>query len=863
MRDDFSAEVKRTIAARVGNHCSNPGCDKQTSGPQIDPTKALNVGVAAHITAASAGGPRYDPLLTSEERRDAKNAIWLCQNCAKLVDNDPIRFSVGELRGWKEQAEATALLRVTRSKEPAAPSPKDLPAADPDLKRFLEYLRGRPKAQRQEEKEGRFQKRYDQKLDGRLEISLRVKNNWDSEESTILKETFTEKATGGEAVEVITRIFNERGRLLIVGNPGSGKTVLLLKLAINLLHRIQTSDLESESIPVIFNLASWSEYYDEFDDWLNSVLVSGYGLSKTFASELLEKQKIILLLDGLDELARNEPEDHAAKKRSKCLSSLNKYIREKRKVIICCRTEQFLNLKTLTGKDAPVSAKVEVMDLTDKQVEAELNDAKRRELLHRIAAKNIFERKTKNEAFAEVLRIPFFFNIAQTVFDQQQFDKEVPEEAERLRKWLLDEFVEVKLSSSNIRKHYKSEKTKSWLKWLARFIEKKNLISFELSYLQSRDLKNVWLYVLMSCAIFSLYFLANGSIGILYLGFGLILLIRKLDPSRHGLSRSFLRPKKFFLRMFGYGLIGVVSYSIFICVFSIILQLLFSALNLYDFAVMLFTMYSISMPSILANCFCLGLWGALIEGSDFKTEDIIKPDWSTLFYWLTWRKILLSALKYGSICLVMGLALSFMVNEIREFLLLILDSDRTHLREAIVREIKDSYDMEYVFFYILIGLMLGFIFSARKSIQKTLRFAYLKTPYQRLKSGIFYNMFEWVTLFMLLLIPYMSRVFYYDQSYKEVGDDAIGLIIFVILDLLLAVLTLGFGLIYGLIGGFLSTPFFNHLILRLCLYLEGAMPLKYVTFLNHATEARILEKDGGQWRFRHQYLQDYFANRIT
>jgi hypothetical protein len=69
MRDDFTEEVKRILAARVGNACSNPDCRALTSGPQSDSAKALNVGVAAHITAASEGGQRYNPALSSEERR--------------------------------------------------------------------------------------------------------------------------------------------------------------------------------------------------------------------------------------------------------------------------------------------------------------------------------------------------------------------------------------------------------------------------------------------------------------------------------------------------------------------------------------------------------------------------------------------------------------------------------------------------------------------------------------------------------------------------------------------------------------------------------------------------------------------------
>src|ERR1041384_4967333 len=104
-----------TVAARVNNRCSNPVCRAPTSGPQVDPTKALNIGVAAHITAASPGGPRYDPQLSSAERRHATNAIWLCQNCAKLIDNDPKRFSAVYLQRCKAAAEATALKQLHKS----------------------------------------------------------------------------------------------------------------------------------------------------------------------------------------------------------------------------------------------------------------------------------------------------------------------------------------------------------------------------------------------------------------------------------------------------------------------------------------------------------------------------------------------------------------------------------------------------------------------------------------------------------------------------------------------------------------------------------------------------------------------------
>jgi hypothetical protein len=122
MRDDFTDEVKRILAARTGNACSNPDCRAVTSGPQNDSTKALNVGVAAHITAAAEGGERYNPALSSQERRHPDNGIWLCQTCAKLVDNDSSRFTERLLRAWKEIAEDRAFNSIGKTATPVGES---------------------------------------------------------------------------------------------------------------------------------------------------------------------------------------------------------------------------------------------------------------------------------------------------------------------------------------------------------------------------------------------------------------------------------------------------------------------------------------------------------------------------------------------------------------------------------------------------------------------------------------------------------------------------------------------------------------------------------------------------------------------
>jgi len=115
MRDDFSEQTKRALALRVAHRCSRLGCGALTSGPQDDESKAINVGVAAHITAASQNGPRFDPLLTPEERAAAANGIWLCQNCAKLIDSDIAQFTIEVLQRWKIDREAEARRQIGRT----------------------------------------------------------------------------------------------------------------------------------------------------------------------------------------------------------------------------------------------------------------------------------------------------------------------------------------------------------------------------------------------------------------------------------------------------------------------------------------------------------------------------------------------------------------------------------------------------------------------------------------------------------------------------------------------------------------------------------------------------------------------------
>jgi hypothetical protein len=103
--DRFTRAVVTTLAKRAANQCSNPRCGAITSGPSSEPYASVNVGEAAHIYGANPGSARYDPQMGSSDRGAISNAIWLCGNCHKLIDDDPIRYPAGLLFEWQREHE--------------------------------------------------------------------------------------------------------------------------------------------------------------------------------------------------------------------------------------------------------------------------------------------------------------------------------------------------------------------------------------------------------------------------------------------------------------------------------------------------------------------------------------------------------------------------------------------------------------------------------------------------------------------------------------------------------------------------------------------------------------------------------------
>ena len=142
----------------------------------------------------------------------------------------------------------------------------------------------------------------------------------------------------------IAQLFVEHGRsLLILGDPGSGKTITLLQLAEALV-----ADAQSDStapIPVVLNLSSWAADQFPLAQWIGDEMFVQYGVPPALTLSWLADDQLVLLLDGLDEVA-----NHA---RNNCITTINQFRRSySAEVAVCSRVADYerlserLNLST-------------------------------------------------------------------------------------------------------------------------------------------------------------------------------------------------------------------------------------------------------------------------------------------------------------------------------------------------------------------------------------------------------------------------------------------------------------------------------------------------------------------------------------
>jgi len=253
--------------------------------------------------------------------------------------------------------------------------------------------------------------------------------------------------------------------LLILGEPGVGKSTLLYDLAQALLSQAEQD--EQHLLPVILNLSSWATRRLPLEKWLVEELQRRYLIPRQQSQRWVQQTKLLLLLDGLDEVA--------ASARGACIKAINTYQSEHLvPLVVCSRREEYQAM----SEQFTLQSAVIVQPLSSEQVKDYL--AKAGEALAAVQTA-----MNTNPVLQELLTTPLMLSVVtltykdKAVKDLPQFGS--PEEQQRQ---VFERYITQALEKKRERPwYYASQPTRKWLSLLAQQMQQRGLTEFYLEYL--------------------------------------------------------------------------------------------------------------------------------------------------------------------------------------------------------------------------------------------------------------------------------------------------------------------------------------------------------------------------------------------
>ena len=278
----------------------------------------------------------------------------------------------------------------------------------------------------------------------------------------------------------IAEVFDRRdvgGKLLVLGNPGAGKTTTMLDLAAALVQRANADP--DEPIPVMVNLSSWQNPKQPFADWLLNELKLKYGVSQKLGQTWLSDKKLLPLLDGLDELppARQEP----------AVLGINAWLQSDTgapRLLVCSRIEEY----ELYAAKLDLNGAICLSPLTDEQLKSYLTSLK---MLH------LWETLQHDADLLALVRTPLLLSVsilANDDLDGAQWSR-LQTTQERLD-YLLDAYIMRRLHEPVNSKAYPPGKqptarqTRHWLVWVAKQLQAQSEDEFLIEKMQPVMLAN-------------------------------------------------------------------------------------------------------------------------------------------------------------------------------------------------------------------------------------------------------------------------------------------------------------------------------------------------------------------------------------
>jgi serine/threonine protein kinase len=269
----------------------------------------------------------------------------------------------------------------------------------------------------------------------------------------------------------ISKVFDDLGgELLILGEPGSGKTTTLLELARDLLSRARVDG--RLPIPVVFNLSSWADHRKPLTEWLVDELNTKYQVPRKTAAAWVGDDQISPLLDGLDEVN--------VKSREACVEAINSFRADHGllPIVVCSRSADYAALT----KKLKLAGAVLVQPLTLEQVNEYLTEAGKG-----LEAVQVLLRDDDN--LQQLITTPLMLSIVALAYRGMSVEQlSALETLEERRAHVFKTYVERMLVRRGTTAPYPTERTQKYLSLLASQMLTHNITVFEIE-----DVQDDWL----------------------------------------------------------------------------------------------------------------------------------------------------------------------------------------------------------------------------------------------------------------------------------------------------------------------------------------------------------------------------------
>jgi energy-coupling factor transporter ATP-binding protein EcfA2 len=343
---------------------------------------------------------------------------------------------------------------------------RSLPLSDQDRQdrqHFLTYLRTI------------YRYVVEQSLQGTTFITLGLQTQPEALEQ-VTQRTFRHLGEAEETLPLgasIEEAYNQAGgELLILGESGAGKSTLLVHLAQHLLLKAQLD--EHQLLPVILNLSSWTQKRRPLHEWLVEELFTSYKVPRKLGRQWVQEGRLLLLLDGLDEVA--------ASVRGACVDALNAYRRDHLvPLVVCSRiTEYFTQQRRLSLHRAVV-----IQPLTGEQVDSYLESVGP-------ALSAVRTTLQKNVVLRELASLPLMLNMLIRVYRDAPVAS-LPEggSPEEQQQQVFASYVQRVLPANQRSTH--PEPLLKRLTWLAQQMQQHSLTTLYLEQLQPDWLSSRWM----------------------------------------------------------------------------------------------------------------------------------------------------------------------------------------------------------------------------------------------------------------------------------------------------------------------------------------------------------------------------------